>query len=52
MRAQWVSSKSDCLEYVCLMVDYFNFVNGPSDEEGDDRTKDQRIISFCQEHNL
>ena len=34
IREKWISEKSDCLEYVNLMVDYFNYVNSES-EEGD-----------------
>ena len=32
------------------MVDYFNHVNDES--LGNESSKDQRILDFCQEHNL
>ena len=37
IRKQWQSDKSDCLEYVNLMVDYFNFANSVSDSDTSDK---------------
>lgn len=41
IRKVWQSDKSDCLEYVNLMVDYFNFVNSVSDSDASENQKKQ-----------